>query len=663
MKRERILMIGLAVTVALSLITVSLVTAEALANADDPANPPPKKEDVPTEVFNGGAAIIVTKTVGVAPNNCATTQTIIVTPGTEVVYCYKVENTGDVTLTLHNLVDSELGVILNGTSFPFFPDSTAVLTRAAVIDTSTINVFTWTAYNPGPTDSVSALDAATVIADEFGSCRSPNLSIPDNYPTGTIDVMNVTDSGRVVDLDVYLEVNHTWVGDLKFNLEHEASGITTTLIDRIGLTPLTPLGCSYDDIRAIIDDEAEQDIETTCNFPLAAAGHFVGGDPANNNLLTAFDGQPFMGAWQLQASDRSVSDIGMINRWCLLPTLAAISVNPSELNVTQPSGQQTTLILELHNNDTQALDWSIYEPLENSTDNNRPLQGGSMTVLYDNGLLLTLAGGGADGADVSIVQESLGLSTLGFGLQAESNRSIADDFTITDPYGWYIDEITFFAYQTNSPLTSTITAVNYRIWDGPPNDPTSHIVLGNPFTNSLIETAWSGMYRVLESSLTATDRPIMQNRTKAGFTLGPGTYWLEWQAEGILASGPWSPPVTISGVLTTGNALQYLNSEWGPAIDTSAAAQQDLPFIISGQVLTDIPWVAASPTSGTLPPGTRQVMVTFDSTGLGLGVYTGKFVVASKDPDIAPVTVPLRLTVNIGHTYVPTLLTPTELKE
>jgi hypothetical protein len=44
-----------------------------------------------------------------------------------------------------------------------------------------------------------------------------------------------------------------------------------------------------------------------------------------------------------------------------------------------------------------------------------------------------------------------------------------------------------------------------------------------------------------------------------------------------------------------------------------------------GCIPSDIPWASVSPITGTTPPsGSSTVDVTFDSTGLALGVYTGR---------------------------------------
>jgi hypothetical protein len=289
-------------------------------------------------------------------------------------------------------------------------------------------------------------------------------------------------------------------------------------------------------------------------------------------------------------------------------------------------------------------------------------------VLYDNGPQVTHPGGGAGGADASAVQTALGNSTFGFGHAVTSGFRMADDFTVPAG-GWTIDQITFFAYQTGSTTTSTINAVNLRIWDGPPNDPGSMVVFGDTTTNRLTSSIFSNIYRVTDTTLTNNQRPVMADVAAVGVFLPAGTYWVDWQTGGTLTSGPWAPPVTILG--QTGkpgaNGLQYnpTTSTWDPAIDTGANAPQDLPFIVEGtaggsggpcSAPSDIPWLSLSATAGSNTGGTNtDVTVTFDSTGLAVGTYTGNLCVTSNDPDAGPgngtdlVVVPVELIVEEGQ--------------
>ena len=77
-----------------------------------------------------------------------------------------------------------------------------------------------------------------------------------------------------------------------------------------------------------------------------------------------------------------------------------------------------------------------------------------------------------------------------------------------------------------------------------------------------------------------------------------------------------------------------------------------IPPLAACSNLADIPWLSLSPTSGANAGGTAtDVTVTFDSTGLAAGVYTGNLCVTSDDPDAGPgnetelVVVPVTLTV------------------
>ena len=122
-------------------------------------------------------AISIRKTVGTDPTTCAATDSITVPEGTDVTYCYVVDNTGTVTLTRHTLQDSELGNVLNDYPFSLMPGVSAYLTATVNITQTTVNTATWTAYNPGPADTVTATDTATVNVTE----RRFEVYLPINF--------------------------------------------------------------------------------------------------------------------------------------------------------------------------------------------------------------------------------------------------------------------------------------------------------------------------------------------------------------------------------------------------------------------------------------------------------------------------------------------------
>lgn len=213
--------------------------------------------------------------------------------------------------------------------------------------------------------------------------------------------------------------------------------------------------------------------------------------------------------------------------------------------------------------------------------------GGAAQVLFNNGPLITGVGNGAGGANTSALATlaTPPENTLGFGCQQVNGNRMADDFTIPAGQTWVIDQITTFQYQTGSTTTSTMTGGTLRIWTGTPG--TGTVIFGDDTTNRLVDTAFTNIFRVTDTTLTATNRPIMANALDVGgLTLGAGTYWIDVAFSGSLASGPWCPPVTPG----TGNALQSLaGGAFNPAQDSGSLAQKALPFLVEGTFVVPAP--------------------------------------------------------------------------
>jgi len=232
--------------------------------------------------------------------------------------------------------------------------------------------------------------------------------------------------------------------------------------------------------------------------------------------------------------------------------------------------------------------WIGSIPYGLQADSSQSGMGIQSIVLWNNGPLVTLPGGGYIGADASRLQSNtLSMNTLGFGNQLLVGNHMADDFEVTSAGGWQIENITFFTYQTGTyayPPISTITGVYLQIWDGPPDSFDSSIIFGDLVTNRLLDTYWTGIYRDSETLPLNDQRPIMTAVASVYVNLPQGTYWLDWMIDGSLSSGPWAPPITVLGQHTTGNALQYTTSggAWAPANDSGTLTQQGMPFVIEG---------------------------------------------------------------------------------
>jgi len=213
-------------------------------------------------------------------------------------------------------------------------------------------------------------------------------------------------------------------------------------------------------------------------------------------------------------------------------------------------------------------------------------------ILFDGGPMTTHPGGGANGFDLSALQNVVSLpnipipmNTLGWGGPAP-NRG-ADDFVICDPAGWNISTVTIYAYQTGSTLNSSITSVTLRIWDGPPGAGGSNIVFGDDVTDRMQSTCWTGIYRATLTDPLGTTRPVMSCVVNVGTVLPPGRYWIDFSATGSVASGPFTPPVTRLDQPNTGNALgSATGATYAALVDTGlgggAAYRSGLPFLVRG---------------------------------------------------------------------------------
>jgi len=209
-------------------------------------------------------------------------------------------------------------------------------------------------------------------------------------------------------------------------------------------------------------------------------------------------------------------------------------------------------------------------------------------VLHNNGPLITNIGtcpGTPPNNNESQIRA--GGTVFGFGHAVSTGFRVADNFTVPAGQQWEIQAITFFGYQTGAGTGApTMNQVSLRLWLGRPGDASSVVICGSTTNNVLALSAFSGIYRTVNTAPCpgATTRPIFSNvctlPTGCLPCLPEGTYWLDWNTGGTLASGPWAPPVTPTPA--GANALQFSGTAltWGPLLD--GTINEDLPFIIEG---------------------------------------------------------------------------------
>jgi len=131
------------------------------------------------------------------------------------------------------------------------------------------------------------------------------LSIPDTNPGQVESVITISDYKRVTDVNVEVNITHTWVGDLSLRLITPV-GSTISLSDKNGSS-----GDNY--TNTLFDDEASSPIGSG-SPPFT--GSFIPESP-----LSEADDLNAYGDWKLQVYDQSSPDSGTIDEWTLILTL------------------------------------------------------------------------------------------------------------------------------------------------------------------------------------------------------------------------------------------------------------------------------------------------------------------------------------------------------
>lgn len=197
-------------------------------------------------------------------------------------------------------------------SSPEFSSSQSA-TSAVATGLAPLQRYFWrvTAENACGTEVSTTFDFTTAAL----FCRAPGVAIPDGNAAGVDDTLTIAANGSVLDLDVLVKIDHTYVGDLKVALSHNG-GTALMMIDRPGEPP--GFGCEHDDIDVRIDDEGTDGaVEAACNATPPA----ISGDRVGTAALSFFDGQALSGTWTLNAADFSGGDDGSLIEWCLVPTV------------------------------------------------------------------------------------------------------------------------------------------------------------------------------------------------------------------------------------------------------------------------------------------------------------------------------------------------------
>lgn len=149
--------------------------------------------------------------------------------------------------------------------------------------------------NPQPQPSNATMPSCATVT----STNVP-VALPSASPTVTTDVISVPNEISIEDINVTLDISHTWVDDLTISLE-SPQGTTVVILDASVL-------CSgEDDIDVILDDQATDVLSCGAGTPA------ISGTVQPTQPLSGFNGENSVGDWTLIVNDAFSGDGGSIN--------------------------------------------------------------------------------------------------------------------------------------------------------------------------------------------------------------------------------------------------------------------------------------------------------------------------------------------------------------
>lgn len=181
-----------------------------------------------------------------------------------------------------------------------------------------------------PQDAPLAGMMVYIDANNNAQFDTTPVSYPSSGATPILDVATVTSTinvtgfaGFIADVNVVLNITHTWDADLSVTLISPA-GVRVPLFAGVG-------GSGDNFVNTVLDDEATTAIT-------AGVAPFTGSFRPSGSLAT-LDGVSANGVWTLEVADTAFGDVGTINNWRLE------FLDGEQSTLTRPSGAYAFLSL------------------------------------------------------------------------------------------------------------------------------------------------------------------------------------------------------------------------------------------------------------------------------------------------------------------------------
>jgi subtilisin-like proprotein convertase family protein len=274
-------------------------------------------DDVAIDAVPAGASLNVSPpsvNFGGVQSGSTSTETITLT------------NNGSALLTISSITVSGAGFTINTGSTDLTLDPAQATTFTATFSPNATGPFAGSvsiASNaPGSPTAVPLSGTGTNFIT-YASTDTP-IAIPDDDPTGITSTITVPGGApNILDLDVEVNIDHTWVGDLLLTLTHGAN--SGAIVDRPNF-PEAGAGCSANNMNIVVDDEGtDGDINSCAALASADEAYTAGGHYTPDTPLAVFELVSASGVWTLNVSDNVGFDEGSLNSWALLVTPVTVA--------------------------------------------------------------------------------------------------------------------------------------------------------------------------------------------------------------------------------------------------------------------------------------------------------------------------------------------------
>ena len=256
-----------------------------------------------------------------------------------------------------NATTYDVEIATNISFSPIFKSETVSSNSYTVSDLTEGTVYFWRvkANNDsciGTFSNAFNFTTFNLSCETFTSTDVPKTISSSGTPTVT-STLNILNGGIVGDLNVSMNIRHTYLEDLTISLTSPSNN-TVVLLDAACGT--------YNNMNATFDDDLG--ITITCAATSGNTNNSISGIVLPDNSLSAFNGEDSTGSWTLTVNDAYDGDGGSILSWSLdLCAIVPLSTEKHELDkfVLFPNPNQGNFTIQFNSFNQNMINVDVFE--------------------------------------------------------------------------------------------------------------------------------------------------------------------------------------------------------------------------------------------------------------------------------------------------------------